>query len=330
MKRFTIMIIVFVALSLVLTACGGPKSGDSATERGIFSGAKKDIGTTFIGGVAELNMEFERDRPPKDVFDDGSTFDVEVQIINNGEHTILRDSISLRLHGVNPAQFGSSAAEFVKSPNLDLIPRRKDAEGNIINAEPEYVIFGPLSYNQPVAGNIPFPLRLEACYDYSTRAVSTMCVRDDIIRPVDDAVCVINSDRDFANSAAPVQITNVKESAVSANAVAIFFEVTKSGSGRLFKVGSDCDATDTQNLDKVLVKIDTGMPGLQCDGLRDGSSTGTGYEGYADLRRGSDNVRCVQTLSSQTDFIQIVNIELEYAYQQSISTQITVKPSNLG
>lgn len=331
-------IALLICLVFLVSACGGAQTNGNGgqTERGIFSGnsEQQNTASTFIGGVAQVALAFEEDAPPTETYDDGSIFDVIVTAKNNGEYPIQANDIEFKLHGINPVDFGKTQEEFKKNADFELLPRRKDpTTGDIIEGEEATIYFTGLAYGgssgKAVAGNVPFPISVEACYDYKTNVVTTMCVRDDILRPTGESVCTINSDRDFANTAAPVQIRNVKQAAQGSNAVALIFDVVESGSGNLFVHGSKCDTLDRQKANKVIVKIDTGIAGLTCEGLRDGKSEGTAFTGTADLgTSGLDKVRCVQQLNAETDYVQLVTAELSYAYQQAISTQITVRPSS--
>ena len=316
-------ILLTMLISMILLASCAPQGADDETARGIFGGSDDASGITFIGGVTDLYMTFTEGRPPASVTAGGDfPFHVEVELQNNGESLIAKNDITLSLHGIDPAQFGVTPADLVKKPDTDLLPRRLDAEGNIIEGEIEYVLFGPLNHERQLLGNLPYPVRIDACYEYSTKAVGNICIRDDIVRPVDDKVCTILGNKDFANSAGPVQISNLREAPVDQNTIAITFEVKKSGSGNLFTKGSACDETEITNLDRVWVEVDTGLDGMDCVGLKDGSAPNNGF---ADLRRGSDTIRCTQKVQTTVDYIKTINFNLEYAYEQSIETEVTVK-----
>ncbi|MBW2987216.1 hypothetical protein KY336_01575, partial [Candidatus Woesearchaeota archaeon] len=215
-----------------------------------------------------------------------------------------------------------SVASLVQTPEEDLIAKVKDPEGNEIPSIPTYVLFPDLNHESSVIGSVPYPIRADVCYKYGTNVISELCIRKDL-RATTPSVCEVKESKPVQNSGAPVHVVEFTESAASADTISFVFKIQHRSNGGVYKLGSGCDKGNRANTDKVYVEVDTGLPGLQCSGLRDGTEN----TGYADLRTGEAIVRCKQQISAETDFKKVVNINLEYDYENTISTQVTIKQS---
>jgi len=325
MKYTKYILISLLILGLLLAAgCKSGKPSTTATQRGWFSKKGSETGLTFIGGVGNLEMQFTENRPPASVYVD-TDFEVEVELLNDGEWIIPKDDITLTLSGVSPQEFGLS--DLIKKPDSDLIPKKKDSEGNIIPPEAQYVVW-TLNHKDKVVGNLPFPLQVDACYKYGTNAVTTLCILKDFTKAEENQVCYTNENKDFANSRAPIQIANVRQYPEGKKKTAFVFDVVHNGNGKFYKIGSNCDQGSTLNIAKVYVEIDSGVNGFECSGLKEGSCDANGAcKGYADLRKDKDTIMCSLNINSATDYAKQVNIKLTYDYKQTINSQIVVKQS---
>jgi hypothetical protein len=304
-----------VAILVLLTACaGGGKSGQTV-----------DLSASpFIGGTTGVVADFVDFR--KDVFDGGrDPFDVVVKLENKGEYATPASRVRVKLSGINPVQFGKLEEDLSKGPADELIAMRLDPQGNVLPATPVFVEFVGLNHFPPVSGaQVKYPLRADVCYTYSTKAVSKVCIRENILAPEPEGLCEINADKPVFNSGAPVQVGTVKESARAKDKIGFSFEITNAGSGQIFERGSVCDRSSRAKENRVYVIVDTGMPGLQCTGL---STTGTKAEGFTTLFEGKKILTCTQAATSRTDFEQQINVEVVYDYEEYKQTEITVKSS---
>ncbi len=309
--RKIITAIIFLTL---LTACtGGTKAGE-----------KIDLGAPFAGGTVGLAAEFIDFRSA--VFDGGrDPFDVIVKLENKGEATALPERVRVKLSGINPAEFGKLEENLVMSPPDELYAVRKDAEGNVVPGGQATVEFTGLNHFSPIAGaQVAFPLRADICYTYTTKAVSKLCVRENLLAPEAGGICEISEDKEIKNSGAPVQVGVVKETARGKDKISFNFEVSNAGTGQIYERGSFCDKSTRAKENRVYVIVDTGMPGLQCTGL---TTTGTKAEGATTLYEGKKIITCTQTITSRADFEQQTSIEVVYDYEEYKQTEITVKSS---
>ncbi|MBD3259700.1 hypothetical protein GF371_03660 [Candidatus Woesearchaeota archaeon] len=320
MKKFlTIALMIAAVLSIIIiSGCGAPSA--EGPERGIFGAKEKISARTFIGGTQGLLLRFTEDRPRDAVFDGGADpFDIEVELINDGEWYVPAEDVTVAISGIDPQEFGLE--DPVKNPEEDLIAKVKDPEGNVIPSIPTYVLFPNLNYESTVVGDVPYPVRADVCYAYGTNVISELCIRENL-RATTQSVCEVKESKPVQNSGAPVHVVELTESAASTDIISFVFKIEHRSNGGVYKLGTGCDKNRI-NKDKVYVEVDTGLEGLQCSGLREG----TGNSGFADLRTGQAIIRCKQPVDAETDFKKIVNIKLEYDYEDTISTQVTVKQS---
>jgi hypothetical protein len=310
--RFSYSLAVLSILAVLLVGCTG-------------GGAKKvDLTSPFIGGTQGVVFGFQDLRA--DVFDSGrDAFDVVVKLENKGEALIPMENARVKLSGINPAEFGKSQSDLSKSPSDDVLQMSKDPQGAILIPPPVFVEFPGLNYKKSIVGAAaPFTLRAEVCYLYRTKAVSKLCVRENLLSPQAGGICEVSGDKPLFVSGAPVQLMNFKQSAGAKDKVRFQFDVVNRGQGLVYERNSACDSADTRKENRVYIIVETSIPGLSCTGLE---STERGAEGFATLYSGSKTVTCTQTVAERSDYEQLVNIEAVYDYEELVQTQITVKSS---
>ncbi|MBW3010918.1 hypothetical protein KY326_01725 [Candidatus Woesearchaeota archaeon] len=317
MRKLHIIAMILLAITVLAVGCAQRDVGE---ERGIFGGDKGTVETrAFIGGTNGLLLEFSPDRPRDKVFSGGADpFDVEIQLINDGEWEVMKDDVTVTLSGLDPAEFGYTEAR--KNPDEDLLAKYRDPQGTVIPSNAVYIIYESLNREQPVLGDTTYPVRADICYKYGTNAISSLCIRKDL-RSREEGVCAVDGSRVVQNSASPVQVVELTENAASSTALAFTFRIQKKGNGKVYRLASDCNPQRVDE-NRVFVEIDTGLPGLVCSGLREGSDN----TGYADLRAGEAIIRCKQDIAVQNDFVKSINIKLQYDYKETISTSIAVLP----
>ncbi|HLC65999.1 MAG TPA: hypothetical protein VJI46_07815 [Candidatus Nanoarchaeia archaeon] len=278
--------------------------------------------TPFIGGSIGLLIDFVEQAPPPEVFDGGDfAFDVEVDLKNVGETFVEKGDVTVQIIGIDPAEFSTTASALKKSPEEDLDPTKKDPDGAIIEGTETFVAFPDLNHEEELSGNTPFTFRANVCYKYQTVANAMMCIKEDLLDTSDTSVCIVNEDKTAFNSGAPVAVTSFKEQASGRDKVSFLFTVEHIGSGDVFKIGQDCDDTVRANENRVLVNVDSGISGLSCSGLSDGTAT----SGYVTLYSGRRVVRCTQELADRTDYEKPVVITLDYDYEEFVEKGVLVK-----
>ncbi len=304
------LILYSVVFSLILAGCAS-ENKNTVTKS-----------STFIGGSEGITIEFLENAPPAEVFDNNTyPFDVSVKLENKGEFDVPKEKVKVILSGIDRKEFNNPPA--VLSPDENLEKSRIDPNGKVVQGTVTYVNFPNLIYKGNLPGNTPFIIRADLCYQYGTIAQARMCVRDDLTS-VEEGVCDPSGQKSVVSSGAPVQVSNFEQSPAGKKKITFSFDVEHRNTGLISRKDRDC-SDDLDNKNRVLVTIDTGdlTSKLSCSGLEGGNSK---TSGYINLYNGKRNVRCTQDLEGASgDFEKIVNIQLNYAYKDHVSTNILVK-----
>ncbi len=282
-----------------------------------------DKADPFIGGTEGISFDFLNLR--SSVFDgNNDPFDIVVKLENKGEFTIPRQNIRVSVSGINPAEFGKVDEALALSPEDDILGARKDTQGNMLKSPPATVEFASLSYLGKVVGaSQKFPLKVDVCHLYGTTAVSYLCLLSDVLSTKESTVCKIQETKKVSNSGAPVQVQNVQEFERGKDKIGFTFDIKQAGTGALYEQNTKCVNERFKN--KVLVKVDTKIPGLTCTSL--GHKQGTEVEGNVVLIDGTKTISCTQQVNQRTDFEQPITITLLYDYNMQKRADITVKAS---
>ena len=318
--------IFFASLSIMvlfLAACG---SGSNA------GGASRN---PFLGGNKGLSLEFERGSPPDEIYDRGTTpFNAIVKMKNEGEFDIRKDQVKVALLGILPQDFAATPDELNdKLPADDLTSTKKNAEGDRVEGTTTFVTFpsDAEAFNFPgvLNGNQEYKLRADVCYFYQTKAVTTLCVLRDLITTDEDALCDPSTTKTVHVSGGPIGVGNLRQDVVGKDKIGFTFDITETGQGFVFKAGA-ADAPDAHcpkdaserraKEDRVLVTVNTGLPGIRCSGL-DGGSTG-----HITMVNGKRTVTCTQDVDAgRNDFEKPIEIALEYNYNDMVEKALLVK-----
>jgi len=313
LKRYCNILLILSLLSVtLLIGCQGETIG---------------AGSPFIGGTMGLNIIFLEGSPPPSVFDGGDfPFDIVLKLENVGEYFIERDAVDITVTGFRPGEFGATIGDMSKKSPEDLIAKRKDPTGAVIPGNPVFVEFIGFNHKEPIIGATQaFPIKVGVCYKYGTIANTQLCSRKNILGATNTGVCKINEDKTVFNSGSPVQISTLTQSARAKDKIGFTFKIVHSGTGTIFKAkgGERCDETIRQDVNRIYVNVDTGLPGLSCPGLGEGRDA---TEGYVTLYNGEKLITCTQSLEG-LDFEFPILIELGFDYEEFIETGITVQKS---
>ncbi len=332
MNKKYIVIALLVCLVLLISAC---KKGGATT------GAAPR--TPFIGGTAGISMNFEKDSPPPEVTDDTSfAFDAIIRLKNEGETAVDRNNIRVNLIGFDPNDFGKTFSDLRdKQPDDTLQSKKRDSEGNIIEGNPTFVMFpssGDSFVPKKFSGNTEFTFRAEACYLYQTQANTKLCVLRDMINVNDRSLCKPTAARTLYSSAAPVQITNFRQTVVGKEKISFSFDIVLSGNVDIFF--SKSETTPSSNFDSACpsaprarrevedqVKVaiteipeDPIFRNIKCGGLE------SGFKGTVKLINGKRTLTCtVELVSDRIDLEKTMGINLLYNVRDNKETKILIK-----
>jgi hypothetical protein len=314
--KFKICLIISVIALFLLAGCQ-QKTEDTGLK-------------TFIGGTNGLLMSLEPDFPPAEVFDSSnSPFDVDVRLVNDGEHSVNGSNVEVRLIGLYPPDFGKADADLVKQGSETVYAKTKSSEGQVIDGGISHVIFNGLAYKPVLKGNELNNYRVDLCYNYGTEAVTQICVLKDILRTTESAICKINEEKQVRNSGAPVQVTKVVESRSGASDIGLTIDVANLGTGDVFQKIKKCDESQIKDKNKVWIEVNTGLNVTpECSGLKDESGnavrTNKGYVSL-DPATKTGRINCIQKAQTGQDFVKTINFVLDYDYLQKQDWQLLVK-----
>jgi len=292
----------------------------------ILVGCEETVETSFskpfIGGTSAIEFDFIEGSPPAEAYDKGSyPFEVTLNVENKGEYDVPKDKITIDLAGFYPPDFNDP--EIVKQPDEDLEKSYIDSEGNTIPGTVTYITFPEFNFMDELTANNEYRIRANLCYVYGTIAQADLCILDDLTK-IKDEVCKVSESKRVDCSSAPVKIENLEESIAGTDKITFSFEIVHRGSGLVSKLGSNC-SDETIDKNKVWVEIDSGLEGLTCSALSDGTDT----SGYTTLYGGKRMVRCTQDISASElqgkDFEKKVNIKATYDYKEHEEVTVLVK-----
>ena len=332
MNKKYVAIALFLCLILLISAC---------KQSGSVAGAPR---TPFIGGTSGVTINFEKDSPPPEVTDDESfAFEAIVRLKNEGEATVNRNDIRVNIIGFDPTDFGKTFADLRdKQPDDTLESKKRDAEGNIIEGNPTFVTF-PSSSDSFIptkfSGNTEFTFRAEACYLYQTDSNTKLCVLKDMINVNDRSLCKPIGTKTIYSSAAPVQITNFRQTVVGQNKLSFSFDIVLSGNVDIFW-SKPSDITPSSNFDAACpsaprarremedqVKMTiTELPedpifnNIKCGGLE------SGFKGVVRLINGRRTMICTLELpADRIDLEKTMGINLMYNVLDNKETKVLIK-----
>lgn len=320
---------LLICLVLVMSAC---KSKSAST-----GGAPR---TPFIGGTAGISMNFEKDSPPPEVTDDESfAFKVIVRLKNEGEHKVEKSDMKLNLVGFDPNDFGKSFSDLKDVQPEDVLDaKRKDSEGNIVEGTTTFALFPRGSDNfipAKFSGNTEFTFRTEACYNYETLANTKLCILRDMINVRDKSLCKPNGARTTYSSAAPVQVSNFRQSVVGKDKLSFSFDISVSNNVEIFSDRNKPSSFDAacpkdprlrrENENRVTVEIteipvDPVVTGLKCGGLDSGS------KGEVILVSGKRTLTCtIDLVADRVDLEKVLGVKVSYNVMDNKETKVLVK-----
>ncbi|MBL7100410.1 MAG: hypothetical protein ISS23_00475 [Nanoarchaeota archaeon] len=308
--KFTHAIIPTLILVLIFAGCETTKD---TTPRKL---------TDYVGGISGVSMEYEEDSPPGEVFDNNEEdFFIAVSVKNEGEYTIGQGGIIASLSGINKDDF--SLASLHKKSTFDLDRRYEDREGGT-----DTIDFGSAKYKVDLSSDFSTRIITDLCYQYRTVAATSVCLKKDTRQHKTADACLINNeDLMFENSAAPIQITEVRESSSGANRIKLDFTIENKKDGSFYKPGTFRDKCipDEAKKEKDYVYVELTDPAkrlnFKCSAL------GGSNKGEVRLYDNKKQISC--TLDTQglqdTAYQQLIDITADYFYRGAISKDITIK-----
>lgn len=283
----------------------------------------------FVGGIDGLEMSFIEDEPPEEVLDnEEETFYITVLLENEGEFDIPEGGIVGTLSGINQEAFSLKHMSYKSAFPL----WGKQKEGDFIReGEQQEFDFGEASYKEDLLADFSTTIVADICYRYGTIAAGTLCLKRDVVKTERKAtrrdICLTKNDEvELENSAAPIQVTSMKQQPSSTNAIRFIFVVENKGEGIVYQpnaITDFCGYDEDIKEDEVYVTVTSPSKKVkpECSTLDDKD------EGAIRLIDGKKQVVCTIDTSDlqRTAYNDLIYVHLDYFYRDAISTPITVK-----
>ena len=273
----------------------------------------------FVGGKEGILIDFVEGAPPPEVFDQGHQFEIVVRLQNKGEHDVKSGEGKVEISGISKQDF---EGKYSKSLPDGLSGTYKNPEGDAVEGGITYLTFENFEHQNPLEGNTMFTVRAEICYKYETKAVTSLCVRKNILEyGEEDAVCEIAEEKQVYNSGSPIQITSFKQNVGGTNKLSFTFKIAHQGIGAIYSPGTLCDTSKLINRNKVKVTVETGMLKTECYQLG-------GYEGDVTLYDGTASITCTQEIPTGEGakaYEKPVTIKVLFDYKEHIDAPLLVK-----
>jgi len=319
-------VLILIGLLLFIAGCAEEEGGVGPKE------------TPYVGGKTALSMSFIEGAPPDEIFDDGQyPFSVVIKLDNKGEDDISAGEGYIKIVGINPTDFGKTAADLRKDIPEDIKGTRKNAEGDIVDGDTIIMEFTDFNYLPDITGNFDGPrIRPELCYDYETKTTTEICVKSDLLHDFETKeICSVSGDKTTYNSGGPLHITEFKEATLGSDKIQVSFKVEHVGdvNDRFFKQGTECNYKVT-NLDrnKVWVEVTSDINGKKasCSGLEEPAADNSA--GYVTLwdRKPRTVVCSVDVSDVEGVFEELFTVSLKYRYMQFIEKSVLVKDVSAG
>lgn len=283
----------------------------------IISCTAKKTQDIFLETTDGMTIEFAELKST--VYDGGKDpFDIVIKLENKGEMDV--NEVSLSIEGIKPQEFNKLEEEFSKKIKQNIKRATKDKEDNNVFAPPFFMTIKELNHITPIEGDaLTFPITAKICYPYETRATTNICVRKNLLTQ-DEGICYIEEEKTTRNTGGPVQVENFKEMQRGDKAIGFSFAISHKGTGSVYDKENMCG--NEKNKGRVYVNVETGLKGLTCTGLQ---SQGKNAEGYITLLNNYKEISCTQEIPKRKDYEKDVKITTEYKYEQTKTSQITVK-----
>ena len=334
-----LVLILFSIFLIFINSCNQISFGQSSSK-------PKDI--NIYVGIEGLKAEFIKNAPPQQVFEN-SNFPIMLKINNNGAYSITEA----------PKGFMSLGTTDIAKPSFQPNIQASAEKDNAVS----FVVDGKTTIN-PKGGEIillfdtktgkldessqskPSTISATLCYPYKTTLSTTVCIDPDIagVRPGKKA-CSVKTLAFSGGQGAPISVTKIESQMIpNGDKVEPLFTIyiENRGSGKPLNIDSYSkfcfkDALTEQEkktfYDTAIVKAyrsgDQTTNQLVCNRNIKGSSDKlTGFVKFTDKK---DSITCSFTegIDKNSDaYTSPLRIEIDYGYEQTISTNFVIqKPS---
>ena len=298
--KIYVAILLTLSLLIVSGATGCPASGGKAD------------------ASAGLNVSFVNEAPPLSV-SVNQEFPIYVDILNKGGQFVNKGDAKFYLSGVGP--------------NLEGVKASQSNERSISkqSISPDRVVFADKAkFTFPIESLYTLPILLISCYSYGTTAQASLCIS----AKNDSEVCDLAGEKISAtsNSAAPIQISSVKEE-LAGNKLRVLITLANNLGGQVYLPDADCDKLQAKDISESFkqdkVGVEVRLPDREKSSFICKLITNTAPYIPQDSLVGSANlgtIVCERILAGGESYQTPFAIILRYKYVDSISKNINILP----
>jgi len=264
-----------------------------------------------------LSFSFIPDAPPEQV-EVQSAFPIYIEVKNFGGYDVMPGKAEFYLSGIG----NSLTSVSKKETNKNILETKTD----ISLGGTERITFAKTAISSlPLQSPFPLSLVLTGCYDYQTIMQTDVCVGKK-----SNEICDLAGEKIESNqsTAAPIQITSLKEQLIG-NKLQIIFLISNKATGEVYSPDSSCDKIQAGDIDEKLnqnnlwLTIETD-PGFVCE-LK---SKNVPYSSIktTDGRGAVGAILCEKDVLSEETHVAPLKVTMHYKYKQSSTKQIMLLP----
>ncbi|MEK6904049.1 MAG: hypothetical protein AABW87_00475, partial [Nanoarchaeota archaeon] len=293
---------------------------------GLIRGQQKDTTSgAFVGGTQGISLSFIEGEPPAGVLDNNQeAFLITLMLRNEGEFTVPVGRIIASLSGVSQESFNLKSLDAKSDFALEKKSKARDAT---LPGGQEELSFREAKYKPDLPADFSIDLRADICYDYQTEAVTSVCLRKNVLErdEIEDNCRVDNTNIKAENSGGPIQISNVVERPSGNSKVRVSFDVSNKGIGVVYEPNTfskSCSGNDDKK-DALFIEVTSTSNKYKITCSKFGSSN----KGIIRLVNGAKNLNCEIDTSGlqEVSFTDFLLIRAKYMYRDAVSVPITIE-----
>jgi len=260
-----------------------------------------------------------------DVYYEGENINIELQVENLGDYTVEKNKFFLYLSGFNPTAFGKNLESLKLSNNNDLTELFNSDNETLVTGI-EYFTFDNLCYKNNLDSPYDLNMKFTSCYPYQTIISSKVCFGDP--KANNNELCMVNEQKDFTNTLAPIQATSLVENYIGNGDYRFVINFLNSGSGEIIGLDKTSDCSNIDSRSTSLLSINS----IKLDGEELIDSNILNLE----LPQNKDNVRIINDAGSisfkinqnqDIDYIGDLQVTLSYGYKSSFDKSTVIYDS---
>jgi len=206
----------------------------------LFSGCTgTDTESEVVANTKGVSFDIYADTLQPQIYE-GQTFGFQVMAKNEGSYSVPTGHFNLYLEGINPLSYSLTPADFVKPNAAELTSVGVYNEEVSVRGQ-EVFSFDNLCYKNDLESSLDLDLHLRSCYGYETNAKVSACFGEAYSQF--NEICTVTESKTVTNTLAPIQVTEILESAAGEDNYRFIVKVKNTGSGEVFSQYASLEST---------------------------------------------------------------------------------------